>query len=84
METGNNQVRCVDCAHREICSLKDTYLNAVRAIATISFGTPCSDPDACTVTRLCDLTWIEPVVLKCRHYIKEKEVYREERSFDGY
>lgn len=72
--TGTIETLCTRCSHREVCSFKDEFLSAIKAINEVSIGLSSKDPNVGCVIMLRDITWIKPVELVCTHYEKKNEV----------
>ena len=75
--TAMRETLCSRCSHCEVCSLKSKFLAAQKAIDDFSFNVPVDKGVATTVMRLQDINWIEPIELKCAHYIRRGPVNRE-------
>lgn len=57
------------CGHREVCSLKTEFLEAQKAIDEVYVSRPCEDGKKVSMIRVRDIKHIEPVELRCKHYI---------------
>ena len=55
---GVKETQCTRCEHREVCSLKTEFLEAQKAIDEVYVSHP-----------FLDIKYIEPVELRCKHYI---------------
>lgn len=64
--TGVKETACTTCIHREVCSIKNEFLNAQREIDNLQITNSGGG-----VMRLCDISFIEPVNLKCRFYLNK-------------
>lgn len=73
MNSGVREALCTSCSHREVCSFKDEFLSAVKAINEVFVGLPSKDPKVGCMIKLQDITWIRPVELMCVHYKKKSE-----------
>ena len=62
---------CTGCAHREICSLKEEFLNAQEAVDNAIVSRKSGTSDKICMIDLRNITFIEPVKLVCKHYIPE-------------
>lgn len=60
---GCEETLCTTCSHREVCSKKEDYLSAVKAVKGIMVSL--GDRKA---IYLKDMNWIRPVRLECIHY----------------
>lgn len=58
-----------DGGHREVCSLKTEFLEAQKAIDEVYVSRPCEDGKKVSMIRVRDIKHIEPVELRCKHYI---------------
>jgi hypothetical protein len=67
---------CCSCIHNEVCSKKDTYLAAQEAINNVSVHLKEG-----SMIDLRNLTWIEKVKLKCKHYYSS--TVSNIRGYDG-
>ena len=56
---------CSKCAHRTVCSIKEEYLNAQAAVDRVNVA---RDDNA--IMTLTQIKWIEPVELKCIHFLR--------------
>ena len=67
--TGYKETACTTCAHREVCKLKDEFLNAQSAVddVTVTLGEN-------RFKKLRDFDWITAVTLHCKHYLPKMEV----------
>lgn len=63
------ETQCTHCGHREVCSLKTEFLEAQKAINEVYITNPNEDGKKAVVTRVRDIKYIEPVELRCKHYI---------------
>ena len=66
---GVKETQCTRCGHREVCSLKTEFLEAQKAIDEVYVSRPCEDGK-----KVCDIKYIEPVELHCKHYISNTGV----------
>lgn len=66
---GVKETQCTRCGHREVCSLKIEFLEAQKAINDVYISRPSEDDKKAVVTRIRDIKYIEPVELRCKHYI---------------
>lgn len=68
---GVKETQCTTCAHREVCALKGELLSAQKAIDNleVSLGDR-------TVSLLANMTFIIPVNVRCRHYLKKEPTVR--------
>lgn len=55
---------CTSCVHREVCSKKEEFQAAQKAVDDILVGL--GDKG---VIHLSDMKWIRPVQLQCTHYM---------------
>lgn len=63
------ETQCTRCGHREVCSLKTEFLEAQKAIDEVYVSRPCEDGKKVGMIRVRDIKYIEPVELRCKHYI---------------
>lgn len=69
--SGVKETLCASCTHREVCSLKETYLEAQQAVDTLTFEVSAGKGNRdLRLWRLRDIPWISPVELRCKHYTK--------------
>ena len=66
---GVKETQCTRCEHREVCSLKTEFLEAQKAIDEVYVSRPCEDGKKVSMIRVRDIKHIEPVELRCKHYI---------------
>ena len=67
-----NETQCTHCVHREVCSHKERFLSAQKAVDefTVSYA----DRE---FIRLRDIPWIKPVKLECSYFSGRFPVMRE-------
>lgn len=61
------ELLCESCIHKEVCSLKTDYRNVQEKIDHLNIATGEN-----SYIPLRNIKWIEPVVLKCKHYKNKK------------
>lgn len=61
------EILCDNCSHREVCSLKDQFRAAQKAVDDLMVHL-----EDCKSIRLRDIKWIKKVKLECTHYIPKK------------
>lgn len=66
---GVKETCCTKCAHKDVCQFKEEYLAAQAAVDNISVNLPVKDERAHRYINLHIIPWIEPVELKCKHFI---------------
>lgn len=66
---GVKETQCTRCEHGEVCSLKTEFLEAQKAIDEVYASRPCEDGKKVSMIRVRDIKHIEPVELRCKHYI---------------
>lgn len=66
---GVKETQCTRCGHREVCSLKTEFLEAQNAIDEVYVSRPCEDGKKVVMIRIRDIKYIEPVELRCKHYM---------------
>lgn len=66
---GVKETCCTKCAHKEVCQFKEEYLAAQAAVDNVSVNLPAKDEHANRYINLRNIPWIEPVELKCKHFI---------------
>ena len=72
MYGGVKETRCANCEHRKVCSFKEQFLNAQKAVDEIAVHT--GDK---SIKYLRDFDWIKRVELECVHFIPTKSMLRE-------
>lgn len=60
------ELRCVNCAHKNVCSLKEEFANAQDAVDRVIV---LRDDHACIA--LNQIKWIKPVSLGCTHFMSD-------------
>lgn len=73
---GVKETCCTRCSHRDVCQYKEEYLAAQHAVDEVSVHLPTKDENSARMIRLRDISWIEPVELKCRHFQQNTGVAR--------
>jgi hypothetical protein len=71
---GVKEAQCTRCGHREVCSLKTEFLEAQKAIDKVYVSRPCEDDKKVGMIHVRDIKYIEPVELRCKHYIPDTGV----------
>lgn len=71
MPIGIEGTICVNCSHKEVCSLKDQFAKAQKAIDDVSV-TLGSDENAVSFKKLRDYDWIKKVKLECTHFLAKQ------------
>lgn len=61
--TGTKETQCTNCIHREVCIHKMDFLEAQKAVDFLEY----EHAKGGTV-RLCDIPFIRPIELKCKHF----------------
>lgn len=71
-QMGVKETLCTSCEHREVCSYKEKFLKAVNAVDDCMVSYP-NESEPCTYEhiRLCDISWIKPVELRCKFYMEK-------------
>lgn len=64
--TGCKETQCSSCIHREVCALKNDFLEACAAISNFTYT---YDKDG-SIVRISDVPFIKPVELQCKYYHK--------------
>ncbi len=74
-----NGTLCADCAHKEVCSLKEQFKMAQTAVDQVTVSLP-AEPDSNKqgFIYLRDIKWIKPVDLCCIHFDKGGNTFRNE------
>lgn len=72
---------CANCSHRDVCSLKDQFIAAQKAVDEVSV-TLGRDGNKMSFKRLRDYDWIKKVKLDCIHFISKTVTPREAFSAD--
>lgn len=65
---GVKETCCTKCSHKDVCQYKEEYLAAQAAVDEVSVHLSAKDDNSIRSIRLRDISWIEPVELKCRHF----------------
>ena len=73
---GVKETCCTRCSHKDVCQYKEEYLAAQHAVDEVSVHLPTKDENSARLIRLRDISWIEPVELKCRHFQQNTGVAR--------
>lgn len=71
--TGVKETHCTTCIHRGVCLIKSDFLNAQKEVDNLRV-TNSSGGDI----RLCDISFIEPVNLRCKFYHRDGPTVRGE------
>ncbi len=66
---GVKETCCTKCSHKDVCQFKEEYLAAQAAVDNISVNLPAKDERANRYINLRNIPWVEPVELKCKHFI---------------
>lgn len=66
---GVKETCCTKCAHKDVCQFKEEYLAAQTAVDNVSVNLPAKDERVNRCIDLRNIPWIEPVELKCKHFI---------------
>lgn len=66
---GVKETCCTKCAHKDVCQFKEEYLAAQTAVDNVSVNLPAKDERTNRYINLHNIPWIEPVELKCKHFI---------------
>ncbi len=66
---GVKETCCTSCSHKDVCQFKEEYLAAQAAVDNISVNLPAKDERANRYINLRNIPWVEPVELKCKHFI---------------
>lgn len=66
--SGVKETCCTRCSHRDVCQFKAEYLEAQHAVDEVNVHLPTKDENSVRMIRLRDISWIEPVELKCKHF----------------
>lgn len=72
----NNEILCKTCLHLKVCSLKDKLETIQETVDNITVvpSTTLHNGDILSSKKLSDFEWLEPVVLKCVHYLENKKL----------
>lgn len=75
MNEESREALCASCTHREVCSLKETYLKAQEAVNQAIISEPYLNDEGKPATKMTYVAnlrdWLTIPQLKCRHYKKE-------------
>lgn len=72
---GVKETRCTNCGRRKVCSFKERFLNAQKAVDAVSI----SIGDK-SIKYLRDFDWIKRIELECVHFIPTKPLSRETQA----
>ncbi len=79
MYNPKNGTPCADCAHKEVCSLKEKFKAAQTAVDRVTVSLPEKpDSNGHAFIHLRDIKWIKPVDLVCIHFDKGSNTFRDE------
>ena len=67
---GSKETACTNCIHREVCALKNDFLEAQRQVDEVNICKEEKD-GAHSVIKLCNIPFIYPVELKCKYHYQE-------------
>lgn len=70
---GQDLSYCEKCSHYPVCSKKETYVAAQKAVEQLSVTLPDKRDDAVVSTKLSNIDWIKPVILECKHHMLKPE-----------
>ena len=73
---GIKKTQCTYCSHREVCSLKEEFLEAQDAINETVLHREQKDNGTISMIHIRDIKYIEPVELCCKHYMKSAATVR--------
>lgn len=65
---GVKETCCTKCAHKDVCQYKDEFLAAQQAVDEVTVHLPTKEENTARMIRLRDISWIDPVELKCSHF----------------
>lgn len=71
---GSKETACTTCIHREVCALKNDFLEAQRQVDEVNICKEEKD-GAHSVIKLCNIPFIKPVNLECKYYIHDRNKY---------
>lgn len=71
MSDGVKNTLCTRCSHREVCTIKGDFLEAQKAVDYTYISRPCADGKKVATINIRDIEYIEPIMLKCKHYCLE-------------
>ena len=76
-DVGVKETLCTRCAHREVCSHKQDYLDILKAVenATVTSDTP---DGKITSKKVVHYNFISDISVKCKFYQNWTETYRSE------
>lgn len=75
-EYGVKETQCTYCSHREVCSLKEEFLAVQKTIDEVVLHRERKNDGAVSMIRIRDIKYIEPVELRCKHYVKSAGAIR--------
>ncbi len=73
-DVGVKETQCTSCSHRDVCSLKERFLEAQNAIDNLNIYSQSKKEEPVSIIALKNIDWIKPVQLSCTHYFERKEV----------
>ena len=69
---GTKETQCSHCNHLQVCSFKDQFLAAQKAVDNVRVGI--GDH---SIINLRDISWIRPVSLECSYFSGKMPVMRD-------
>lgn len=67
---------CLDCIHLSVCSLRDAFQSAQKAVDECVVSEPMTQDDGRVLMKtgyIRDIEWIKPITLQCHYYIRKGE-----------
>ena len=71
---GSKETACTSYIHREVCVLKNDFLEAQSQVFNMTVHKESSDGTH-TMIKLCDIPFIKPIDLECKYYIHDRNKY---------
>lgn len=72
---GVKEAQCARCMHCEVCSLKNLFLAAQKEVDKTIVPLDSEDGKG-RMIKIHDIPFIEPVELKCKHYMKRGDLLK--------
>lgn len=69
---GVKETQCTNCNHLQVCSFKEQFLAAQKAVDEVTI-----DTGGHSFINLHDISWIRPVSLKCSYFSGKVPVMRD-------
>lgn len=70
------ETSCSRCVHKDVCLYKEQFLTAQRTVNEVTVAIPATDENGAGVTKIRDISWIESIELKCKHFYQRTGTIR--------